>query len=77
VIELFQDAAGEWRFTVKGRNGEIIVTSEGYTRRRDAKRGLHTLRRRLLEGIDVVEVIQSEKPKPLPTWNDLFGSTAS
>lgn len=45
MIEIWQDAAGEWRFTVKGKNGEVVVTSEGYTREADAKRGVETLKR--------------------------------
>jgi uncharacterized protein YegP (UPF0339 family) len=45
MTEIFPDEAGEWRFRVKGRNGENIVTSEGYTRPEDAARGLVALRR--------------------------------
>lgn len=30
---------GAWRYTVKGANGEILVTSEGYTTKHDAERG--------------------------------------
>lgn len=48
MVRYFQDAAGGWRFRVTGRNGEIVVTSESYTRRRDAKRGLKTLKAILL-----------------------------
>jgi uncharacterized protein YegP (UPF0339 family) len=40
MIEFFEDEAGGHRFRVKGRNGEIIVTSESYTRHSDAVRGL-------------------------------------
>ena len=43
MIEIFNDNAGEWRFRVKGKNGEIVATSEGYTRERDAHRGAETL----------------------------------
>jgi uncharacterized protein YegP (UPF0339 family) len=41
--ELFLDEQDQWRFRVKGRNGEILATSEGYTRKHDAERGLETL----------------------------------
>lgn len=34
---------GEWRYYVAASNGEKLVTSEGYTSKRDAKRGLATL----------------------------------
>lgn len=30
---------GAWRYTVKGANGEILVTGEGYTTKHDAERG--------------------------------------
>lgn len=30
---------GAWRYTVKGANGEILVTGEGYTSKQDAERG--------------------------------------
>lgn len=44
MIEIYQDIAGEWRFRVKGLNGEIVATGEGYTRREDALRGFDTLK---------------------------------
>jgi uncharacterized protein YegP (UPF0339 family) len=36
--ETFYDAAGEARFRIKGRNGEIISSSEGYSRQTAARR---------------------------------------
>lgn len=56
MIEVFQDAKGEWRFRVKGRNGEIVATSEGYTRKDDAKRGYFTLRALVSTRVHVEEV---------------------
>jgi uncharacterized protein YegP (UPF0339 family) len=38
-VEIFQDDAGEWRWRVQGANGEIVATSEAYTRKADARRG--------------------------------------
>lgn len=35
---------GNWRYTIKAPNGEKLVTSEGYTSKRDAGRGLDTLK---------------------------------
>lgn len=35
--ELFTDVAGQWRFRVKAPNGEVIATSEGYSKRVDAE----------------------------------------
>lgn len=34
---------GAWRYTVKGNNGEILATSEGYTTKQNAERGLAAL----------------------------------
>lgn len=45
MIEIFHDENGEWRYRVKGRNGEIVATSEGYTRPDDAERGAGDLHR--------------------------------
>lgn len=56
MIELFEDAKGEHRFHVKGDNGEIVATSEGYTRKADAARGAQTLVRIILNGLDLDEL---------------------
>lgn len=45
MIEIFKDKAKEWRFRVKGTNGEIIAQSEGYKRKVDAVNGLQALAR--------------------------------
>jgi uncharacterized protein YegP (UPF0339 family) len=42
-VDLWVDEAGEWRFTVKGGNHEIVATSEGYTTKDSASRGYETL----------------------------------
>lgn len=37
-FQIYQDAAGEWRWRAKARNGEIMADSaEGYTRKADLK----------------------------------------
>lgn len=39
--ELYEDAAGEWRWRLVARNGRIVADSgEGYTRRRDCHRAI-------------------------------------
>lgn len=44
-IELYQDERGEWRFRLKASNGQIVaVSSEGYSDRRDAERGIEIVR---------------------------------
>lgn len=59
MTEIFEDEKGEWRFRVKGKNGEPIVTSEGYTTPGDAERGLATLRR-------VLRDTNGDLPKRVP-----------
>lgn len=34
---------GAWRYTIKAPNGELLVTSEGHTSKRDAERAFDTL----------------------------------
>lgn len=44
--ELYEDQAGEWRWRLVHRNGNIIADSgEGYTRKENAKKGLDSVRR--------------------------------
>lgn len=43
IFEIYQDAAGEWRWRAKARNGRIVADSaESYTRRRSAKRAVRS-----------------------------------
>lgn len=41
--EVYQDDSGQWRFRLKGANGEIL--NDNYTRRQDALRGVEAHRR--------------------------------
>lgn len=45
MIDYFQGADDDFYYQVKGENGEALVTSEGYTREADAKRGFEALKR--------------------------------
>lgn len=45
MVEIFKDKAGEWRFRIKGHNGEIVCQSEGYKRQADASNGVMALAR--------------------------------
>ena len=44
-FEIFQDAAGEWRWSLKASNGRIVAAGEGYKTRAGALRGTGALRR--------------------------------
>src|SRR5689334_10005615 len=43
-FEVYEDDSGEWRWRVKGDNGQIVAASEGYTRKADAERGLRDMK---------------------------------
>lgn len=36
-FRIFQDSAGEWRWTLYAANNEPVAVSEGYTRRESAE----------------------------------------
>ena len=40
VFELYKDKAGEFRFRLKAKNGEIIGVSEGYTTKQSCENGI-------------------------------------
>ena len=44
-FEIYADKAGEYRFRLKARNGEIIATSEGYKTMDSCKNGIESVRK--------------------------------
>lgn len=44
-FEMYQDKAGEYRFRLKARNGEIIAVSEGYTARAGCLNGIESVQK--------------------------------
>ena len=53
-FEMYQDKAGEYRFRLKARNGEIIAVSEGYTAKAGCLNGIESVQKNAGEA-DVVE----------------------
>ena len=53
-FELYQDKAGEYRFRLKARNGEIIAVSEGYTAKAGCENGIESVKKNAPEA-EVVE----------------------
>lgn len=43
-FELYTDKAGEFRFRLKARNGEIIAVSEGYTNKPNCLNGIESVK---------------------------------
>ena len=44
-FEVYKDKAGEFRFRLKARNGEIIATGEGYKAKASCLNGIDSIRR--------------------------------
>ena len=53
-FEMYQDKAGEYRFRLKARNGEIIAVSEGYTAKAGCLNGIESVRKNAGEA-EIVE----------------------
>ena len=44
-FEVYTDKAGEYRFRLKARNGEIIATSEGYKAKNSCLNGVESVKK--------------------------------
>ena len=44
-FEVYADKAGEFRFRLKARNGEVIATSEGYTTKPNCLNGVESVKK--------------------------------
>ena len=44
-FEVYKDKAGEFRFRLKARNGEIVATGEGYKAKASCLNGIDSIRR--------------------------------
>ena len=54
-FEMYKDKAGEFRFRLKARNGEIIAVSEGYVAKASCLNGIESVRKNAVEAEVVVE----------------------
>ena len=43
-FEMYQDKAGEYRFRLKAKNGEVIATSEGYKAKASCINGIESVK---------------------------------
>ena len=48
-FEMYIDKAGEYRFRLKARNGEIILASEGYSQKAGCKNGIESVRKNAVD----------------------------
>ena len=53
-FEMYAEKAGEFRFRLKARNGEIIATSEGYKTKASCENGIDSVKKNAPEA-EVVE----------------------
>ena len=58
-FEIYTDKAGEFRFRLKARNGEIIAASEGYVKKDSCKKGIASVRKNAVDA----PVIEPEPDK--------------
>lgn len=64
-FELYEDAADEWRWRLRHRNGNLIANSgEGYTRKHNAQKGMASVRRNALGATTLVFEREAELPEP-------------
>ena len=54
-FEVYQDKAGEYRFRLKAKNGEIIATSEGYTSKANCENGIDSVKKNAPDAETVAE----------------------
>ncbi len=54
-FEVYTDKAGEYRFRLKARNGEIIAVSEGYKAKPSCLNGIESVKKNAPEAETVVE----------------------
>lgn len=54
-FEMYTDKAGEFRFRLKAKNGEIIAVSEGYKAKANCKNGIESVKKNAPDA-EIVEV---------------------
>ena len=53
--EVYTDKAGEFRFRLKAKNGEIIAASEGYTSKANCLNGIESIKKNAPDAVVVKE----------------------
>ncbi|TDL99159.1 MAG: hypothetical protein C4K58_07710 [Flavobacteriaceae bacterium] len=48
MFEIYQDAKGEFRFRLKAKNGQNIMSSEGYSSKEGCKNGIESVKKNSL-----------------------------
>ena len=50
-FELYVDKGGEYRFTLKASNGEVIASSEGYKSKASAVNGIESVKKNAADAV--------------------------
>ena len=50
-FEVYADKAGEFRFRLKARNGEVIAVSEGYTAKAGCINGIESVKKNVVDAV--------------------------
>lgn len=58
-FEMYADKAGEFRFRLKAKNGQIIGTSEGYKAKASCLNGVESVKKNAPEGVVIDETTSS------------------
>jgi uncharacterized protein YegP (UPF0339 family) len=61
MLRIKESKDGEFYFVIEGANGEVVATSETYTRRADAERGAEDLRQ-VMADQEVERQAQNDAP---------------
>lgn len=55
-FEVYNDKAGEFRFRLKAKNGQIIAVSEGYTTRKACDNGIASVQKNAVDApVEIIE----------------------
>ena len=54
-FEMYTDKAGEFRFRLKAKNGQIIATGEGYKAKAGCKNGIESIRKNAPDADVIIE----------------------
>jgi len=60
-VEIYEDKKKQWRWRLRGRNGKILASGEGYASKRNVIKAVETVNCELNEAIDDERVEEVEK----------------
>lgn len=58
-FEIYSDKAGQFRFRLKAKNGQVIAVSEGYTSKANCKNGIQSVKKNSVNS-PVIEPVETK-----------------